>query len=183
MYCTKFGLSFNAKKFKIMVFSKDLIAYEDLKPVLLNGGIINYVNSIKYLGTTIANNKGFTFSATDDLSSFYRASNSILRAAKKPSDEVLLQLLYSNCIPILTYGCAVKEYSGRQMQDCNTAVNDALRFIFGYNQWESIRTLRESFGYKSLTDLFANAKKKFHENVRSHLNSIISRIASHVLSI
>ena len=47
-YCTKFGLSFNVKQSKIMLFPKDPIAYEDLEPVLLNGGIINYVSSIKY---------------------------------------------------------------------------------------------------------------------------------------
>ena len=80
-------------------------------------------------------------------------------------------------IPILTYGCAGKEYSARQMQECNTAVNDALRFIFKYHRWESIRSLRESFGYKSLTDLFAIAKRKFLENAPAHRNRIISNIA------
>ena len=86
-------------------------------------------------------------------------------------------LLYSNCIPILTYASAVKEYPARQMHDCNTAVNDALRFIFGFNRWESVRQLRESFGYKSLTELFELAKKKFNMSLLNHRNTVISHIA------
>ena len=89
----------------------------------------------------------------------------------------MTDLLYSNCIPILTYACAVKEYPARQMHDCNTAVNDALRFIFGFNRWESVRQLRESFGYKSLTELFELAKKKFNMSLLNHRNTVNSYIA------
>ena len=176
-YCNKYGLTFNTSKSKIMVFSKSKVDKERLCPVYLNGEKIDYVDSIKYLGTTIESCKGFTFSSSKDLSSFYQASNAILWAAKKPSEEIQLHLLYSNCIPILTYACAVKEYQSRQMQDCSTAVNDALRLIFGYNRWESVRTIRESFGYKSLTELFHSTKRKFNMSLLSHRNSVIKHIA------
>ena len=123
------------------------------------------------------NDKGFSFSCENDLVKFYRASNSILAAANRPSEKILLQLLYSNCIPTLSYACAVKQFPSRQMQNCNTAVNDALRLIFGYHRWESVRQLREFFGYKSLTDIFGRSRKKFHERLPYHSNSIISCIA------
>ena len=180
-YCTKYGLTFNTSKSKIMIFSKSKVDKDLLCPVFLNGEKIDYVDSIKYLGTTIESCKGFTFSSSKDLASFYRASNAILRAAKKPSEEIQLHLLYSDCIPILTYACAVKEYKSRQMQDCNTAVNDALRLIFGYNRWESVRTIRESFGYKSLTELFQSTKRKFNMSLLSHRNSVIKHIARNML--
>ena len=67
------------------------------------------------------------------------------------------------------------------MQDCNTAVNDALRLIFGYNRWESVRTIRESFGYKSLTELFQSTKRKFNMSLLSHRNSVIKHIARNML--
>ena len=153
-YCNEYGLSFNASKSKIMVFSKDNVDYENLGPIFLNGRKVDYVESMTYLGTTVTSKKGISFSAANDLTKFYRASNAILRATKKPSEEVLIQLLYTCCTPILSYACAVKEYPARQMQDCTTALNDALRFIFGYNRWESVRNLRESFGYKSLVENF-----------------------------
>ena len=176
-YCNKFGLWFNAKKSNILIFSKKAQDKENRKPIYLNGDKVDYVDSVTYLGTTIVSEKGLSFSSSKDLLSFYRASNAILRATNRPSEEVLLHLLYSNCIPILTYACAVKDYPARQMQDCNTAVNDALRLIFGYNRWESVRQLRESFGYKSLTELFALHKKKFGILLLNNRNSVISHIA------
>ena len=177
-YCKKYGLTFNAKKSQIVVFSKKMVVYERLKLVTMDGNKIDYVDSVTYLGiTTIVNDNGLSFSSTNDLMSFYRASNSILSMLKKPGEEVLLQLLYSNCIPTLTYACNVKDYPPRQMQNCNTAVNDALRSIFGFNRWESIRALRESFGYKSLTEIFNNSKKRFNDSLTAHHNSVIVRIA------
>ena len=125
-YCREYGLTFNTAKSKVVVFSKKKIDYEKLGPIVLNGSNIDYVNSVTYLGTTIVNDKGFSFSSANDLSKFYRASNSILRAINKPSEEVMMHLLYSCCIPILSYASAVKDYPSRQMQDCTTAMNDSL---------------------------------------------------------
>ena len=160
-----------------MVFSKGSVQHHSLEPVTLNGVALDYADSVTYLGTTIVNDKGFSFSCENELTKFYRASNSILKAVNKPSEEILLQLLYFNCIPILTYACAIKQYPSKLMQNCNTAVNDALRLIFGYHRWESIRVLRESFGYKSLTDIFGGARKKFHVIAPYHSNPIVSHIA------
>ena len=179
-YCKEFGLTFNASKSKIVIFSKNNVDLDNIAPIYLNGGKVECVDSITYLGTTIVNKKGFTFSSSNDLTKFYRASNSILRATNKPSEEVMLHLVYSCCVPVLTYGCAVKEYPSRQMQDCSTAMNDSLRFIFGYNRWESVRTLRQSFGYKSLVEIFQRAKSKFDASLYSHGNAIIRHLAKNM---
>ena len=64
------------------------------------------------------------------------------------------------------------------MLDCNTAVNNAIRHIFTYHRWQSIRVLRESFGYKSLSDIFAASKRKFVAKLSSHNNHVISRLAN-----
>ena len=175
-YCKEFGLSFNASKSKIMVFSKDNIDHDNLSPIYLNGREVEYVDSITYLGATLTSKKGFTFSSSNDLAKYYRASNSLLRATNKPSEEVLLHLLYSCCVPVLTYACAVKEFPAKQMQERVTAMNDSLRFLFGYNRWESVRTLRQSFGYKSLVEIFQRAKNKFHASLPSHGNLTIRHI-------
>ena len=181
-YCKEFGLrpTFNASKSKIVIFSKNNIDYDDLCHIYLNGREVEYTDSISYLGTTIVSKKGITFSSSNDLTKFYRASNSILRAVNKPSEEVMMHLLYSCCVPILSYAIAVKEYPSRQMQDCTTAINDALRFIFGYNRWESVRTLRQSFGYKSL-EIFHRAKTKFDASLISHGNPVIQHIARNMV--
>ena len=140
-----------------------------------------YVFKFKFkFGATIANDKGISFSSSNDLTKFYRASNSILRAANKPSEEVQMHLLYTCCIPILSYASAVKSYPSRQMQNCSTAVNDALWLIFGFNRWESVRSLRESFGYRSLVELFNSSKRKFENSLLSHRNPVIFHLARNV---
>ena len=72
----------------------------------------------------------------------------------------------------------IKEFLTRQMNDCNTAVNNAIRRIFTYNRWESTRSLREAFGYKSLTELFAEAKTKFTTSLSHHRNPILRTLSS-----
>ena len=180
-YCSKLGLSFNPKKSKIMFFSKNHTCLDGLKPVLLNGKEIEYVSSIRYLGTTIVSGPGFTFSSADDLLSFYRSANSILNVLQKPADEVLMQLLYTNCVPTLTYACSVKEYPSAQMQECTVALNDAIQKIFTYERWESVRRLRMSAGYKSLSEIFALQSRNFHRGLTAHCNFTLRRLAFYVI--
>ena len=175
-YCHKFCLTFNPKKSKVMVFSRSRTNVENCSRITMNGIAIDYVTSVKYLGVTICSRPSFAFDASNDLKTFYRAANSILNVLRKPDDCILLHLLYSNCVPTLTYACAVKMYSSREMQDCNTALNNAIRKIFTYNRWESIRTLRESFGYMSLTEIFHTASMKFLGSLPNHSNMLIREL-------
>ena len=72
-----------------------------------------------------------------------------------------MHILYSNCVSILTYASEVKEFTKRDFMTCNTSVNNAIRKIFSYKHYESIRTLREQFGYLSRTNYLRNLKKDF----------------------
>ena len=159
-----------------MAFSRSRINVENFSRNTMNGIAIDYVTSVKYLGVTICSRPSFAFDASNDLKTLYRAANSILNVLRKPDDCILLHLLYSNCVPTLTYACAVKMYSSREMQDCNTALNNAIRKIFTYNRWESIRTLRESFGYMSLTEIFHTASMKFLGSLPNHSNMLIREL-------
>ena len=76
-------------------------------------------------------------------------------------------------ILLLTYASSVKCFSSKDMADCTTALNDAIRKIFSFNRWESVRVLRMNFGYKSLVEIFAIASKKFLSSLPHHDNSII----------
>ena len=76
------------------------------------------------------------YSAENDIRSFYHSANAILNIVNRPDETILMHLLYTNCVPILTYACAVKEFSAREMSDCNVALNDAIQKIFSFNRWE-----------------------------------------------
>ena len=53
------------------------------------------------------------------------------------TDGTLRKSKYSNCLPKLTYGAAVKDPSSNEKQQYNVAVNDAVRRIFGFRWWDS----------------------------------------------
>ena len=175
-YCKTYGLSFNAKKSKVMIFSKKSLDQSSILPLTINGGKIDFVDQIKYLGAHIVANPFLSFSHEEDLRSFYRSANSVLNQLHRPDELISMHLLYTHCVPHFSYAAAVKEYSSRQMGECTTALNDAIRKIFTFNRWESVRALREGFGYKSLCEIFAKANNKFLNSLSTHRNSTVSRI-------
>ena len=112
------------------MFGKNSNRLPELIPLYVNGVLVNYESSLKYLGFHIVAGVHFSFSVSEDLKKFYRAANSVLGVLSKPSEHILMNLLYTNCVPILIYGCNVKVLSGNDMGHCNTAVNNCIRHIF-----------------------------------------------------
>jgi len=137
-YGEKYCLSFNLKKTKTIVFGKKLSTLNCI-PLYLNDREIEYVQEWKYLGTTLKRVDSapfIIFSCSEDLAKFYRASNAVLNAIKKPSENVLMHLLFTNCVTILTYAADVKEYTSREMSSLNTAINNCIRRIFSFSRSE-----------------------------------------------
>ena len=102
-YCEMFCLSFNVKKSKVMFFGKPICDMSIFAPLLLNNCAIEYVTNWKYLGATIISGKCFGFSSKSDLASFYRASNSVLNVLTKPSEQILLVIVYKLCTHYVIY--------------------------------------------------------------------------------
>ena len=71
-----------------------------------------------------------------------------------------MHLLYTNCVPTLTYACSTKTFSAKERQQCTTALNNAIRWIFAFHRWESVRSLREAFHYKSTVEIFSDMSRK-----------------------
>ena len=146
-------------------------------PILLNGKQLDFVTEWKYLGVTLKSGKQFTCSVIKPRGAFYRSVNSILNALNGPSDHVQMKLLYSICVPIITYASDVVEYHGSDLESLHVAANDAVRKIFTYNRWESIKKLRESFGYMSITQIFAKRKAYFESQLPHIGNAFLSTLS------
>ena len=160
-----------------MYFGKNFDSYS-CAPLLLNDKPIEFVPEWKYLGVTLQSANGFHCSVRKMRSSFYCSTNSILSVMRKPSDHVLMKLLYSICVPILTYACDVATYHHKEKESLHVALNDAIRKIFGYNRWESVRILRESAGYLSVTEIFAKRQKFFEQNLPNIGNLFLTSLSS-----
>ena len=179
-YCSEFCLTFNTDKTKSMIFGKSLGV--DPFPLYLNGKPVDYVTEWKYLGCLVTSGKTLSFSAKNDLRSFYCSVNSILSVLTRPSEQISLRLLYSNCIPILTYASEVKYFSASEMTKCNVAVNNAIRRIFSFHRWESVRNLRESFGYPDLYSTFAIRRANFLRKLSCSNNVTLKSLADVVVA-
>ena len=123
-------------------------------------------------------NDYFKFSVLEDLRGFFGSVNSVLSSVIKPKENVLMQLLYSNCVPKLTFGAAVKELTASEINQYNVAVNTAVRRIFGFRQWQSIRQLREIYGHDSIELMFDKARRRFYNGMMSHHNQVLRSLAT-----
>ena len=172
-YCFQFCLKFNIGKTKIMVFGRLSRSVSSLERISINGELIEYVEKCKYLGNYLVSHDHFKISVQEDLRGFFASVNSILTSVQKPKENILMQLLYSNCVPKLTYGAAIKDLTAAEANQFNVAVNNAIRRIFGFRCWQSIRQLREFYYYKPIAEMFANARKRFLNSLISHKNDLL----------
>ena len=172
-YAQSWCIRYNANKTKMMYFGEDFNSLT-CGPLSLNDKNLEYVTEWKYLGVMVKSNKNFSTSVLKPRSAFYRSSNSILNVLNGPSEDVQMRLLYSICVPCLTYACDVVDYSCKDKQSLHVALNDAIRKIFGYNRWQSIKDIRESFGFLSVTEIFAKRKSKFELSLPHSGNSLLT---------
>ena len=165
-----------------MVFGKKFEETNNFAPLNIDGILVDYVDSWRYFGFYLKSGKHCSFCPESELASFYRASNCILRSLKKQNEVVLLHLVYTNCVSILSYGSDVKELTNRDFMRCNTALNNAVRKIFSFQRWESIRLLREQFGYCSLTELFEKSRRRFSNSLSNSSNPILRHLSLTVIN-
>ena len=55
----------------------------------------------------------------------------------------------------------------------NVAVNNVIRRIFGFRQRQSIRQLREFYGFQPIELMFEKAKKHFYRELTNHSNGTL----------
>ena len=175
-YCKQFCLDFNVSKSKVMVIGRDLSS-TDFTPLRIDDRDLDFVHAFKYLGVHLVDGKELSFSAIPELLSFYRASNALINGRVKPKNEILMKLLYSNCVSIFTYSAAVKEFTSAEMHDINVAINNGIRKIYTYSHSESVRHLRQDCNLKSIYELFHAARSKFDDDSITSSNKIVRYIA------
>ena len=137
------------------------------------GSPLEYVDRFKYLGVTVIAGSSFSTSHLKPLIKFRSAANTVLNVHQKPSEQILMKMLYATCVPHLTYASDVIQYLSGQMQQLNVFLNDSIRRVFTYNRWESVRYLRLSFGYPSLIEIFENRSRRFVKQLSKIGNSTL----------
>ena len=147
-----------------------------IKPLTMYGRDLEFVNEMKYLGVSLVAGKVFSVGLTSTVRKFRCASNTILNAHRQSSEPDLLKLIYAVAVPILTYACEILPLSNKQLNEMTVALNDAIRRVFSFQRWESVRYLRESFGYLSLSEIVHNRTENFLKTFSRTGNDTLSTL-------
>ena len=163
-YCIEWDICLNVKKTKNLYFGKKLSF--NFKPVL-NDTPIEWVKEWKYLGVTLKSGPRFNCSITERVKAFYRSLNSILRIEGHSEDMIMLQLIETNCIPILTYAIETVHVINRdERRSLRVAYNSVYRKLFGYRIFESVTDLQHSLKRPTWEELVDQRRSGFLRRAR-----------------
>ena len=92
---------------------------------------------------------------------------------------VLLQLIETNCVPILTYGVEVIEVANRdERRSLRVAYNAVFRKIFGYRYFESVTNLQHSLGRLTWEELTENRQNGFLRRAKNSSSGSLVKMLS-----
>jgi len=90
----------------------------------LPGTFLPWTKEVEYLGIYLVSSKRFKISTEHSRRSFYRAANAIFgRIGRIATEEVVLHLLLSKCVPILLYGLEACSIRKTDLDSLNFLVN------------------------------------------------------------
>jgi hypothetical protein len=95
-----------------------------------SGRVLPWVAQMKYLGIHMLSSRKFKCTLDQAKRSYFRSVNAIFgRVGRSASEEVVLQLISSKCLPILLYGAEVCGLSNRDISSLDFVVNRFLNEI------------------------------------------------------
>ena len=99
--------------------------------LILDGQNLDYVSEFKYLRVFVQSGNYFTCSLNHTKLKFYRCFNSIYNKAKSASSEIIcINLLKSQCLPLILYATEAISPSARDMLVLDKLINRAVSKIF-----------------------------------------------------
>ena len=130
--------------------------------VKVGGANIPWVETWKYLGTTLKSGRKFGCCPKEKLSSFYRALNSILRVDGHSDELVRLRLLEAHCLPILTHGIETTHIADpNDRRQLRVAYNSIFRSLFHYSYNQSVSALQHGLARPTWEELVDKRTNNF----------------------
>lgn len=129
-------------------------AYVCSKIVTLEGNHLTWVNQLRYLGIYIVSGRNFRCCFDNAKKSFYRAFNGVYgKIGRTASEEVVLSLIKSKCLPCLLYGVESCQLNKSDLRSLDFTVTRVLMKIFRTSSNEIIRECQDYFNFSSVETL------------------------------
>ena len=128
----------------------------------INGDVISWVNQIRYLGVHVIAAKKFKISLEENVKSFYRAANDIfIKVAGFASEECLVKLIFSKCVPILLYGVEVCNLHKSQLRYLDFICTRTIMKIFKTKDTNIVNNCMVAFNLETFSTLIEKRTQKF----------------------
>jgi len=128
----------------------------------LNGHQLCWVKELRYLGVYFVSSCKFKCSLDEAKKSFFRSFNAVYgRVGRFASEEVILSLIKSKCIPCLLYGIETIPISSTDSRSVVHTVRRLLFKIFKTFSVEIIEDCEFCFGFARADELIKRRKSRF----------------------
>ena len=145
--CAKFAFDnefiFNGKKSCCIAIGKsfDMV----ISRMLIGNEHMEWVNECTYLGVKLMSGKIFTTVVDNNKRKFYVAFNDLVCNGWFLSEEILMEIFVKQCVPILMYGACNWRMNAEEYRKVCVCFNRAIRRVFGYKDFESVRGILLGF--------------------------------------
>ena len=143
-------------------------------PLLMSDGRqVQWVDCIRYLGVYIKSSRYFRCLFDRAKRSFYRSFNAVFgKIGRSASEEVILQLISSKCLPCLLYGLDVCPANRSEVNSLEFPFTRVLMKLFKTKSKDVVNQCQEFFGLPTVAELIRRRKLRFLGNYLASLNSI-----------
>jgi len=130
--------------------------------VTLNGIARQWSDELRYLGVYIVRSFRFKISLDKPKRSFYHAANSVFgKVGRVASEEVIIQLFNSKCVPVLLYALEACSLSKSDLCSIDFAFNRFFMKLFRTNNIEIVKNIQSYLGISLPSVVLGNRSVKF----------------------
>jgi len=132
--------------------------------VSLSGQCISWVTELRYLGIFLTCSRIFTCSTDSAKHSFYRSANAIFgKVGRIASEETVLELIKTKCIPALMFGMEACPLKKRDINSLDFVINRLFMKLLKTSDINIVKTCQHMFGFELPSVLLASRTRKFLE--------------------
>jgi hypothetical protein len=138
-YCVQWDMVLSVKKSNVIVVGRD---DESVLPIMnLGSDELCWVKELKYLGVFMQSHKGLRINIEANCRKFLGSAFGIFQKCGYLSEEVLCEIIFTKCLPVLTYGLECFKLLEQQKHKLCVALNTVVRRIFNMSRRTSVRDI------------------------------------------
>ena len=141
--------------------------------VMPDGSQLPWLDSVRYLGIYIRRFRYFSCLFDNAKKSFYRSFNAVFgQIGRLASEEVILELLRSKCLPCLTYAVEACPVNSSEMKSFDFTLTRVFMKIFKTKSKEVVTDCQMYFGFPTIADVIKKRKVSFLSRYSLSSNSV-----------